>query len=57
MSHADLYDESNGDHNRIDRDRDVIGESVKWYGILLAAVLGIIVGSVIGYLLAPGALP
>lgn len=57
MAHADLYDESNGDQNRIDRDRDVIGESVKWYGILLAAVLGIIVGSVIGYLLAPGAVP
>lgn len=30
---------------------------MKWYGILLAAILGILVGSVIGYLLAPGVMP
>jgi hypothetical protein len=29
---------------------------MKWYGILLGAILGILVGTVIGYLLVPGML-
>lgn len=37
----------------INRER---GQSMKWYGILLGAILGILVGTVIGYFLVPGML-
>ncbi|MBK1723801.1 hypothetical protein CKO23_16370 [Thiocystis violacea] len=32
------------------------GARVKWYGIMLGAILGILMGTLIGYFLVPGML-